>query len=429
MRTDLFDYDLPKSYIAQQPAEPRDSSRLLVLERARGRVEHRRFSEIGAFLRAGDLLVANDSRVIAARLRGHKSTGGAVEVFLLHKADDEGREWSCLVRGRGLRAGAEVELDARPIRAQIASEHGAGLRTVRFSEPIGEELAALGEIPLPPYIRDYRGDRGRYQTVYSRVEGSAAAPTAGLHFTPELLQALAGDGVGWETVTLHVGLDTFGPVTAERVAEHRIHREWAELPAQAAQGGQCCQGEGRGGSSRSVRPRRGALEFAATSAQGIDPYGPSVGREAVAPFAAEVDLFIYPGYRFRAVDALLTNFHLPRSSLLMLVSAFVGQAYAGDVDKGTGDAPGNVRGGEGGGLSLLQFRRCDADPMRSVCRCFVRRWAVRPRPGQGAWMGLSRRGVRGGRGLAVRRLWSRSAPPSTVAVRRRSSRMAFSPRW
>ncbi len=333
MLTDLFDYDLPRRFIAQEPAEPRDSSRLLVLERATGRVEHRRFSEIGAFLRAGDLLVANDSRVIAARLRGHKPTGGAVEVFLLHKADDEGREWSCLVRGRGLRAGAEVELDARPIRAQIASKHGAGLRTVRFSEPIGEELAALGEIPLPPYIRDYRGDRGRYQTVYSRVEGSAAAPTAGLHFTPGLLKALAEDGVGWETITLHVGLDTFGPVTAERVAEHRIHREWAELPAQAAQAINAAKaGKGRVVAVGTTSTR--TLEFAATSAQGIDPYGPDFGRETAAPFAAEADLFIYPGYRFRAVDALLTNFHLPRSSLLMLVSAFIGQAHAGDVDRG-----------------------------------------------------------------------------------------------
>ena len=334
MRTDLFDYDLPKRFIAQAPAEPRDSSRLLVLERATGRVEHRRFGEIGLFLRAGDLLVANDSRVIPARLRGHKPTGGAVEVFLLHKVDDDGWAWRCLVRGRGLGAGAEVELDARPVRAQIVSEEGGGLRTVRFSEPIGEELSALGEIPLPPYIRDFRGDRGRYQTVYGRVEGSAAAPTAGLHFTAGLLRDLAEGGVDWETVTLHVGLDTFGPVTAERVSGHRIHREWAELPAAVAEAVNSTRRKGGRTVSVGTTSAR-TLEYAATGAQGIEPYGADGGREAsVAPFAAEVDLFIYPGYSFRAVDALLTNFHLPRSSLLMLVSAFVGQAHPQDEDKG-----------------------------------------------------------------------------------------------
>ena len=237
------------------------------------------------------------------------------------------------MRGRGLRAGAEVELDARPVRAQIVSEEGDGLRTVRFSEPIGEELSALGEIPLPPYIRDFRGDRGRYQTVYGRVEGSAAAPTAGLHFTAGLLRDLAEEGVGWETVTLHVGLDTFGPVTAERVAEHRIHREWAELPAAVAEAVNSARKKGGRTVSVGTTSAR-TLEYAATSAQGIDPYSRQRGREAVVPFAAEVDLFIYPGYRFRAVDALLTNFHLPRSSLLLLVSAFIGQAHAKDVDRG-----------------------------------------------------------------------------------------------
>ena len=333
MRTDLFDYDLPKSFIAQQPADPRDSSRLLVLDRATGGIEHHRFWEFGAFLRKGDVLVSNDSRVIPARLRARKPTGGAVEIFLLREVEGAGESWRCLVRGRGLRAGVVVELEARPVRAEITGEGQGGLRTVKFSEPIGDELATLGEIPLPPYILEFGGDRERYQTVYSRAAGSAAAPTAGLHFTPELLKALAEDGIGWETVTLHVGLDTFGPVSAERVAEHRIHREWAEIPARAARAVNAAKaGEGRVVAVGTTSTR--TLEFAATSGQGIDPYGPESGREAVAPFAAEVDLFIYPGYRFRAVDALLTNFHLPRSSLLMLVSAFVGQAHAGDVDRG-----------------------------------------------------------------------------------------------
>ncbi len=333
MRTDLFDYELPKSFIAQQPAEPRDSSRLLVLDRASGNVEHRRFGDIDRFLRAGDLLVANDSRVVPARLRAHKLTGGAVEIFLLRQVDVAGKEWSCLVRGRGLRVGARVEIDAGPYSAEIVAEGPGGIRRARFSAPIRGKLGELGELPLPPYISGFAGDRGRYQTVYSRPEGSAAAPTAGLHFTPELLRRLSGMGVGWETITLHVGLDTFGPVTAERVADHRIHREWAELTVKAAGAVNAVGRQGGRVFAVGTTSTR-VLEFCATTARRVDGYEPARGREAVVPFTGEVDLFIYPGYRFRAVDALLTNFHLPRSSLLMLVSAFVGQAHPEDLDAG-----------------------------------------------------------------------------------------------
>ncbi|MDE0630476.1 MAG: tRNA preQ1(34) S-adenosylmethionine ribosyltransferase-isomerase QueA [Caldilineaceae bacterium] len=333
MRTELFDYELPKSFIAQHAAEPRDSSRLLVLDRASGRIEHCRFSEVGAFLRRGDLLVANDSRVVPARLRAHKPTGGAVEIFLLHQLDEEGWEWSCLVRGRGLRAGARVELEGGPFFAEIVAEEPGGLRRARFSAAIGGLLEELGELPLPPYITDFAGDEGRYQTVYSRTDGSVAAPTAGLHFTPELLARLRDSGVGWETITLHVGLDTFGPVTAERVADHRIHREWAELTVASA--GAVNAVGGRGGRVFAVgTTSTRVLEYCATTARRVDGYEPVRGREGVVPFAGEVDLFIYPGYRFRAVDALLTNFHLPRSSLLMLVSAFVGQGRPEDLDAG-----------------------------------------------------------------------------------------------
>ena len=333
MRTDLFDYELPKSYIAQQPAEPRDSSRLLILDRASGRVEHRRFGEIGEFLRAGDLLVANDSRVVPARLRAHKSTGGAVEIFLLRQLDEEGRQWSCLVRGRGLRVGARLDLDAGPIGVEIVAEGAGGQRSVCFSEPIKGILDKLGELPLPPYISDFAGDKGRYQTVYSRPEGSVAAPTAGLHFTPELLENLKGKGIGWETITLHVGLDTFGPVTAERVADHQIHREWAELTLESAEAVNEVREQGGRAIAVGTTSTR-VLEYCATTARREDGYDPALARGAVVPFAGEVDLFIYPGYRFRAVDALLTNFHLPRSSLLMLVSAFVGQANSKDLDAG-----------------------------------------------------------------------------------------------
>lgn len=333
MRTDLFGYELPRSFIAQQPAEPRDSSRLLVLERATGRIEHCRFCEIGEFLCCGDVLVANDSRVIPARLRGRKATGGAVEIFLLRRLDDTGREWRCLVRGRGLRAGAGVELGGGVVGAEIVAEEGGGVRRARFSAPIGEVLEKLGEMPLPPYITEFTGEKGRYQTVYSRADGSVAAPTAGLHFTPELLQTLRGMGVGWEAITLHVGLDTFGPVTAEKVADHQIHREWAELTAESA--GAVNAARERGGRIVAVgTTSTRVLEYCATSAAGLEPYGPAGDEMAVVSYTGEVDLFIFPGYRFRAVDVLLTNFHLPRSSLLMLVSAFVGQAHAQDVDAG-----------------------------------------------------------------------------------------------
>ncbi|MCZ0939288.1 MAG: tRNA preQ1(34) S-adenosylmethionine ribosyltransferase-isomerase QueA [Caldilineaceae bacterium] len=333
MRTDLFSYDLPKSFIAQHPAEPRDSSRLLVLDRVSGRIEHSRFSDVGAFLRRGDLLVANDSRVVPARLRGRKPTGGGVEIFLLRQLDEKGLEWSCLVRGRGLRAGARVELDGGPVEAEIVAEERGGLRRTRFSEPVEGMLGELGELPLPPYITEFSGDTGRYQTVYGRADGSVAAPTAGLHYTPALLQSLRGMGVGWETITLHVGLDTFGPVTAERVADHEIHREWAELTAETAEAIRGAKAQGGRVFAVGTTSTR-VLEYCATTALGVDGYG--LGREGmgVVPYAGEVDLFIYPGYRFRAVDALLTNFHLPRSSLLMLVSAFVGQAHPQDVDAG-----------------------------------------------------------------------------------------------
>jgi S-adenosylmethionine:tRNA ribosyltransferase-isomerase len=215
MDTSLFDYELPPALIAQTPAEPRDSSRLLVLHRRDGRVEHRRFCDVLDYLESGDLLAANNSRVIPARLHGHKPTGGAVELFLLRQLDAEGSEWECLVRGRGLHAGAVVNLPATrtgALSATITQVNPSGTRHVRFSASVRPYLDELGEIPLPPYITDYTGDRERYQTVYSLPEGSAAAPTAGLHFTPELLLRARERGVQFEAVTLHVGLDTFKPV-------------------------------------------------------------------------------------------------------------------------------------------------------------------------------------------------------------------------
>jgi S-adenosylmethionine:tRNA ribosyltransferase-isomerase len=355
MKTDLFDYPLTPGFIAQQPAEPRDHSRLLVLHRATGEIEHRRFYEIGDYLAAGDLLVANDSRVIPARLHGVKETGGAVEVFLLNQVDQEGRAWECLVRGRNLRQGMRILLGGEeamvrggdddslthhaprtpsPMWAEIVSVLDSGSRLVRFAQPIRPYLDELGEIPLPPYITAYAGDRERYQTVYSHPEGSVAAPTAGLHFTPELLLDLRRQGIGWETVTLHVGLDTFRPVATDEIEAHEIHTEWAELSAPAArhindttlQGGRIVAV-----GTTSVR----TLEWAGTGAQGVDPYDSTACPwKRVSAFAGPVHLYIRPGYRYRAVDVMLTNFHLPRSSLLMLVSAFVAQAHREDVDAG-----------------------------------------------------------------------------------------------
>lgn len=339
MRTELFDYPLPPELIAQSPAEPRDSSRLLVLHRESGEIEHRHFRDIGDYLQKGDLLVANDTRVIPARLFAHKQTGGRIEIFLLKQLDEEGAEWECLVRGRGLDVGVTLTLDTHdatlaPLSATILSITPTGSRRVRFSEAVTGLLEQLGEIPLPPYITDYHGDSERYQTVYNRADGSTAAPTAGLHFTPELLIALRRQEINFDTVTLHVGLDTFQPVSVEEVEDHPIHTEWAELKRDVARRiNDVTLGGGRIVSVGTTSAR--TLEWAATGAQGIDPYDwNACPWQRVAAFEGSVDLFIRPGYRFRAVDALITNFHLPRSTLLLLVSAFVGQAHPTDVDAG-----------------------------------------------------------------------------------------------
>ncbi len=351
MKTDLFDYNLPASFIAQQPAEPRDSSRLLILHRADGRIEHRTFRDIGDYLKPDDLLVANDSRVIPARLHGRKATGGAVEIFLLHQLDDSGQRWECLVRGRNLGEGVVVQLEksgANPqspnhpitqsseqhLTAVIEAVHPTGTRTVNFAAPLRPYLDELGEVPLPPYITGYSGDRERYQTVYSQPEGSVAAPTAGLHFTPELLLRLRQQGVLFETVTLHVGLDTFRPVESEEIEKHVIHTEWAALSSATAKRiNDVTLAGGRIIAVGTTTTR--TLEWAATGAQGIDPYAiTACPWQRVAAFTGPVNLFIHPGYRYRAVDALITNFHLPRSSLLLLVSAFLAQAQNDDPDAG-----------------------------------------------------------------------------------------------
>ncbi len=322
MKTSDFDYDLPPEFIAQTPVEPRDASRLLVLHRDSGALEHRVFHEIGMFLDPGDLLVLNRTRVIPARLYARKKTGGRMEILLLRRVD--ALTWECLVGGKGLTSGVSLTLENGP-GAVIEAMLDGSRREIRFDEPIEPFLPKIGNVPLPPYIHTSVADPERYQTVYARDPGSAAAPTAGLHFTPRLLDELRSRGIQTAYLTLHVGLDTFAPVTEGDPAQHKIHTEWCELPPQAAE----AIGRARAAGKRiiavgttSVR----TLESAARE-QGISPRaGGSTSFEIhLDPYQGNTDLFILPGFQFRLVDAMLTNFHLPKSTLIMLVSAFAGR--------------------------------------------------------------------------------------------------------
>jgi S-adenosylmethionine:tRNA ribosyltransferase-isomerase len=331
MKTSDFDYVLPPELIAQTPVEPRDASRLLVVDRATGGFVHRHFADVSEYLRPGDLLVGNNSRVIPARLHGVKETGAAVEIFLLKPQADGA--WQCLVGGKGLRPGVRVHIhhgdSDRDIIATVKSEIEGGGRLIRFDPPVHEWLWDVGETPLPPYIHEPLRDAERYQTIYSRIEGSVASSTAGLHFTPELLIQLREQGIRFVTVTLHIGLDTFKPVQAENIEEHQIHREWAELPAETAKAiNETKLAGGRVIAIGTTVVR--TLESSAKIALGFRPCddipeGAVCGWQTVAAFEGETDLFIKPGFKFRAVDAMITNFHLPKSTLLMLVSAFAGK--------------------------------------------------------------------------------------------------------
>jgi S-adenosylmethionine:tRNA ribosyltransferase-isomerase len=423
LKTSDFDYFLPPELIAQTPIEPRDASRLLVVERATGALGHRRFGDLPEYLRPGDLLVGNDSRVIPARLHGVKPTGGTVEIFLLrpHPSPEiasaqttgltmtdqltemslrgaglapkqsptspeiasaqttglamtdqpaemslrgaglapkqsppspeiasaqttglamtgHGARWECLVGGKGLRPGVRVRIDPKGfgkplgserITATILAETADGGRVVAFDPPVEDWLWNVGEVPLPPYIHQPLADAERYQTVYSRIAGSVASSTAGLHFTPEMLIALRAAGVGLAFVTLHIGLDTFRPVQVEDLDAHPMHCEWAQVSAETAR----AINETRLAGGRVIAVGTTVvrtLESAAKIALGYRPADAIpedavCGWRTVTAFAAETDLFIRPGHRFRAVDALITNFHLPKSTLLMLVSAFAGK--------------------------------------------------------------------------------------------------------
>ncbi|MBC7251828.1 MAG: tRNA preQ1(34) S-adenosylmethionine ribosyltransferase-isomerase QueA [Anaerolineae bacterium] len=313
MKTADFDYELPPELIAQTPIEPRDASRLLVVDRASGQLTHRIFRDIGEYLRPGDLLVANESRVIPARLRARKvPTGGKVELLLLAKRDE--RTWEALVKGRKVLPGYRLAIGRgnRRVEGEVLEITASGGRLIAFDRPIEPLLDRLGIIPLPPYIHTPLTNTERYQTVYARREGSVASPTAGLHFTPELLRSLQEAGVRLAFVTLDIGLDTFRPVKEERVENHTIHTERCELSPEVAALINQTKKAGRRVIAVGTTVVR-VLETAARQSQ------------EVQPFSGSTDLFIYPGFQFRAVDAMITNFHLPRSTLLMLVCAFAGR--------------------------------------------------------------------------------------------------------
>ena len=322
-----FDYHLPAESIAQHPADPRDSSRLLVLDRATGEIEHRIFRDLLDYVKSGDVLVLNNTRVIPARLHGVKvPTGGAIEVLLLRQMDD--LTWRALVGGRGLRAGQKLGFDSA-VNAEIIEELDGAERLIRFSRPINGLLNELGEVPLPPYITEPLDDGERYQTVYARAEGSSAAPTAGLHFTPELLMALRERGVQFAYVTLHIGLGTFQSVKADDITTHPMHEEYAELKAGDAR----IINEAKLAVGRVIAVGTTAartIETAGILSEGGDPNHPDRSPDAcpwrpVTAFAQDTRLFIYPGYRWRVADGLITNFHLPRTTLLMMIASFTGR--------------------------------------------------------------------------------------------------------
>ncbi|MGI6498091.1 MAG: tRNA preQ1(34) S-adenosylmethionine ribosyltransferase-isomerase QueA [Oscillospiraceae bacterium] len=314
MKTKDFDYDLPKELIAQAPPERRDQSRLLTLRRQTGEIGHRHFYELPQLLKKGDCLVLNDSRVLPARLLGHRAPGGGfVELVLLK---DKGNDiWECLARpGKRLQIGTKLSFGEGTLKAQIVDKSEGGTRLVRFFyEGIFlEVLERLGEMPLPPYITEELEDKSRYQTVYSNEPGSAAAPTAGLHFTKALLRQAEDMGVSLAYVTLHVGLGTFRPVKEEEIQNHEMHAEFCRVPQAAAD------------TINGAKQRGGrVICVGTTSCRTIESFAKDDG--TLEETSGWTNIFIYPGYRFKMLDGLITNFHLPESTLLMLVSALAGR--------------------------------------------------------------------------------------------------------
>ena len=313
MKTSDFDFELPEELIAQTPLEKRDTSRLLTLDKTTGKTGHHHFYDLPSYLRPGDCLVLNNSRVLPARLIGHRPTGGACEVLLL--VDKGDNVWECLVRpGRKLKPGAEVIFGEGQLRATVEEEVEDGKRLVRFHYQgiFLEVLEQLGKMPLPPYIKAELQDNERYQTVYSKVNGSAAAPTAGLHFTPELLRQIEKMGVKICYVTLHVGLGTFRPVKAEDISEHEMHSEFCMISQETADI-----------INETKRSGGRVICVGTTSCRTVESFANEDG--TMTERSGWTNIFIFPGYRFKVLDALVTNFHLPQSTLIMLVSALAGR--------------------------------------------------------------------------------------------------------
>ncbi|MFZ2097696.1 MAG: tRNA preQ1(34) S-adenosylmethionine ribosyltransferase-isomerase QueA [Anaerolineales bacterium] len=315
MRTSDFDYVLPVRYIAQAPLEKRDQSRLLVLDRLTGDIEHAIFKDIGKYLHAGDILVINETRVIPGRLLARKVPGGGrVEILLLRKKDEQ--TWDTIVGGKGLTKGKHLQVESHTKeneapRAIIEAVLEGAERLIRFSEPVERLFPQIGHVPLPPYIHTRLGDPERYQTVYARTSGSAAAPTAGLHFTPELIEQLQLLGIQFASVTLHVGLDTFAPVKEADPKEHKIHTEWCQITQETAD------------TINRARERGGrVIAVGTTSVRTLES---AVIDGKLQAYEGPTRLFILPGFQFKVVEAMITNFHLPRSTLIMLVSAFAGR--------------------------------------------------------------------------------------------------------
>jgi S-adenosylmethionine:tRNA ribosyltransferase-isomerase len=311
MKVSDFDYYLPPELIAQQPCQGRDQSRMLILDRDNGNINHRHFYDLSSLLTPGDLLVLNDTKVLPARLYAHKASGGKIEVLLLHPLDNG--TWSCLVKP-AKRAPLETKLEfASGLSGEVVDIGEEGLRSICFSlsgQEFQDKISEIGEMPLPPYIHEKPKDPGRYQTVYAATPGAVAAPTAGLHFTPEIFSDMAARGIETAFLTLHVGLGTFRPVSVDRVEEHHMHREYYSICSSTVE--KIKATKARGG--RIVAVGTTTVRVLETAAQG-----------GFSPGSGWTDIFIYPGFSFSLVDALVTNFHLPHSTLLMLVSAFAGR--------------------------------------------------------------------------------------------------------
>ncbi|HEX9090818.1 MAG TPA: tRNA preQ1(34) S-adenosylmethionine ribosyltransferase-isomerase QueA [Anaerolineales bacterium] len=315
MRTSDFDYDLPANYIAQSPLDQRDLSRLMILERKSGVIDHAIFRDIGNFLMPGDILVINETKVIPGRLFARKlPSGGRVEILLLRKRDQQ--TWETMVGGKGLTVGKALQVETRdqaaraPMAEIIAVMEGAE-RLIQFDQQIEAIFPEIGHVPTPPYIHTRLEDPERYQTVYARTSGSAAAPTAGLHFTPQLITQLQGKGIDFANLTLHVGLDTFAPVEEDDPVEHKIHSEWCQVTKESA--------------DKINLARENGGRVIAVGTTSVRTLESSVVDGKVQAFDGPTNLFILPGFKFKVTDGMITNFHLPRSTLIMLVSAFAGR--------------------------------------------------------------------------------------------------------